>query len=90
MTSYPCQSTRKEVETRQKLYFTVLSRQKDYDHYSGMKEKKLSIHLRVSDDLKFAHFVMMYSAKVHVNINFERFTMQIMLLGRKCYPLDYF
>ena len=33
---------------------------------------------------------MMYSAKVHVNINFERFTMQIMLLGRKCYPLDYF
>ena len=33
---------------------------------------------------------MMYSAKVHVNINFERFTMQIMLLGRKGYPLDYF
>ena len=49
-----------------------------------------TIHSRVSVDLKFAHFVMMYSAKVHVNINLERFTMQIMLLGRKCYPLDYF
>ena len=53
-------------------------------------KKELTIHSRVSVDLKFAHFVMMYSAKVHVNINFERFTMQIMLLGRKCYPLDYF
>ena len=72
---------------------TVLSSSfsaKSYDHYSGMKGKKLTLHSRVSVDLKFAHFVMMFSAKVHVNINFERFTMQIMLLGHKCYPLDYF
>ena len=84
-------STRKAVETRQKLYLTVLSRQKGYAHYCGSNErKKLTIHSRVSVDLKFAQFVMMYSAKVHVNINFVRFTMQIMLLGRKRYPVDYF
>ena len=67
--------TRKEVETRQKLYFTVLSRQIGCDNYSGMKEKGFC------DDV---------FDEVHVNINFECFTMQVMLLGRKCYPLDYF
>ena len=41
VTSYSYQSTRKEVETRQKLYYTVLSQQKGYDQYSGMKEKSL-------------------------------------------------
>ena len=54
VTSLSVNPERSWNETKTVFYSSFSA--KSYDHYSGMKEKKLTIHSRVSADLKFAHF----------------------------------